>query len=169
MQTRRRTRRTPTFGARVLAAVLTAVLTAGALLAGCGGNDDGGGETTGTSTQSPTTPTDSAVPTESASPSQSAPSESATESAAGVQQITVTIASGEVTPPPDRIEVDEGRVVRIVVTSDEADEIHVHGYDLSSDVEAGAAVTIEFTADMTGLFEVESHHLDAVLFHLQIQ
>ncbi len=161
MHTRRRTPRT--FGA----AVLTAVLAAGALPAGCGGDD---GETTGTSAQSPATPADSAVPTGSAVPTESAsPSESATESAAGVQQITVTIAAGEVTPPPDRIEVDAGRVVRIVVTSDEADEIHVHGYDLSSNVEAGAAATIEFTADMTGLFEVESHHLDAVLFQLQIQ
>ena len=38
---------------------------------------------------------------------------------------------------------------------DAADEVHVHGYDFSSDVEAGDTVTIEFTADIAGVFEVE--------------
>ena len=39
--------------------------------------------------------------------------------------------------------------------SDVSDEVHVHGYDLMKDVEAGQTVTFSFPADITGIFEIE--------------
>ena len=45
--------------------------------------------------------------------------------------------------------------VVITVTSDVADEVHVHGYDLMADVAPGAPATIRFTADAPGRFEIE--------------
>lgn len=81
----------------------------------------------------------------------------------------MTIADGDITPPPDRIEVDKGAIARIVVTSDAPDEIHVHGYELEATVGPSETATIDFVADQTGLFEVEAHELDKVLFQLQVQ
>ncbi len=51
--------------------------------------------------------------------------------------------------------VHKGDEVVLVVTSDVADEIHLHGYDMSRDVEAGGTVRLPFTATIPGRFEVE--------------
>lgn len=54
-----------------------------------------------------------------------------------------------------RVEVDKGDRVRFLVRSGVADEVHVHGYDISKDVAAGGEVEFSFTADITGIFEIE--------------
>jgi nitrous oxide reductase len=51
--------------------------------------------------------------------------------------------------------VDKGDLVLLVVQSDVADEIHLHGYDISRDVAAGGTARITFTATLPGRFEVE--------------
>jgi hypothetical protein len=53
------------------------------------------------------------------------------------------------------IEVSKGDQMRFAVTSDVSDEIHVHGYDLMKDVEAGGKVSFSFPAKIDGEFEVE--------------
>jgi hypothetical protein len=50
---------------------------------------------------------------------------------------------------------NEGDRVRFAVDSDVSDEIHIHGYDLAMDVEAGGSASFNFPADITGIFEVE--------------
>ena len=55
------------------------------------------------------------------------------------------------------------------MSSDVDDEVHVHGYDIEREVSAGQSVTIEFTADQTGVFEVETHESDLLLLQLQMQ
>lgn len=75
--------------------------------------------------------------------------------ASRVTELVISVAGGEVTPPAERVPVPLGNTVRLVVTSDVADEIHVHGYDLSTDIEAGGTVEVEFVADVPGIFEVE--------------
>ncbi|HEX6654079.1 MAG TPA: hypothetical protein VF072_15145, partial [Thermoleophilaceae bacterium] len=42
-------------------------------------------------------------------------------------------------------------------SSDAHDVIHLHGYDIEKDVEAGKPATFKFTADIEGIFEIESH------------
>ena len=54
-----------------------------------------------------------------------------------------------------RDSVARGRTVVIRVTADVADEVHLHGYDLTADVAPGAPATIRVTADAPGRFEVE--------------
>lgn len=85
------------------------------------------------------------------------------------KQITVTITRRKVSPPPKRIDVARGTLVRVTVTSDTADDLHVHGYDLSTGLRAGVPATIEFHADRAGLFEVETHESDLVLFQLAVR
>ena len=44
-----------------------------------------------------------------------------------------------------------------MITSDAADEIHVHGYDIYEDVPAGGRARVRFKADAAGIFEIEMH------------
>jgi len=51
--------------------------------------------------------------------------------------------------------VNLGDTVLIKVTSGVADEVHLHGYDISSGVDAGHDAEILFEASVPGIFEVE--------------
>jgi hypothetical protein len=81
------------------------------------------------------------------------------------------------TPPPppllragrvEELRVDQGEAVRFRARSDEAEEIHVHGYDLTKDVEAGQTVTMSFKADLTGIFEIEFEHAGEEIAQLRV-
>jgi heme/copper-type cytochrome/quinol oxidase subunit 2 len=61
-----------------------------------------------------------------------------------------------------------GTPVTLVVTSDVADKVHVHGYDIEKDLTPGTPVTLQFDATVTGVFEVELHEADTVLLRLQV-
>ncbi len=54
-----------------------------------------------------------------------------------------------------RIDARQGQRVVISVDSQFADEIHLHGYDLSTDVAPGERARIEFRADTPGRFTIE--------------
>src|SRR5215216_7339631 len=63
-------------------------------------------------------------------------------------------------PPPlltaDKVtdlEATEGETVRFRVRSDSPEEVHVHGYDISKDIEPGQTATMSFKATITGIFE----------------
>jgi len=70
-------------------------------------------------------------------------------------EFSVTVASGEVSPAPTVHDVELGSTVELTVTSDVADEVHLHGYDEHLDLEAGTPGTLTFTADIPGDFEAE--------------
>jgi hypothetical protein len=67
------------------------------------------------------------------------------------------IQGGEVVGGAPSIEVEQGEPVRIVVAADAPDEIHLHGYDLTREAAPGAPARFNFTADLEGVFEIESH------------
>jgi hypothetical protein len=50
---------------------------------------------------------------------------------------------------------NKGDRVRFKVRSAVADEVHVHGYDLMKDVEAGGTIEFDFPASIEGVFEAE--------------
>lgn len=76
-----------------------------------------------------------------------------------VVKIRIVVASDE-TPTTRHFAVKQGRNVELVVDSEIADEVHIHGYDLGADVAPGQPATISFAADAPGLFEIEleQHH-----------
>ena len=51
----------------------------------------------------------------------------------------------------------KGETVRLVVTSDAQDEIHLHGYDLTRNPAPGKPARFRFKAEIEGAFEIESH------------
>lgn len=69
---------------------------------------------------------------------------------------------------PDRFQYAKGEAVAITVVADTAYEVHVHGYDHRFDLEPGMPLTIEFPADVPGIFEVETHPGHILLFELEV-
>jgi hypothetical protein len=78
-------------------------------------------------------------------------------SAAGPTKIT--FRNGAPVGGVREIEVAKGDPVRLDVTPDVPAEVHVHGYEIARDVEAGQTAKFDFTASAEGVFEVEVHHL----------
>ena len=68
-----------------------------------------------------------------------------------------------------RDSVAQGRNVLITVTSDVADEVHLHGYDLRADVAPGTPATIRFTADAPGRFEIELEDSAVQIAELEVR
>jgi heme/copper-type cytochrome/quinol oxidase subunit 2 len=83
--------------------------------------------------------------------------------------IEVRIADGAVQTDADRVEVAAGQSVRVVVTSDVDDELHVHGVDETVDLVAGETTTLDVTVDEPGVFDVETHEGGLLLFQLVVR
>jgi hypothetical protein len=124
------------------------LLTGAVALAGCGGGSKSSAPTT--STVAPATTT---VP--STTTTTTATTTTKTQTTAGPVTIRVLIKGGKPVGGIQRATVKKGQKVAVVVHSDVADEVHVHGYDLHKDVDAGGTVRIEFPATITGVFEAE--------------
>jgi hypothetical protein len=69
----------------------------------------------------------------------------------------IRVRGGTVVGGVERVQAAKGDTVRIVVTSDAPDEIHLHGYDIYEDAAPGRPARFVFRADIEGIFEIESH------------
>ena len=85
-----------------------------------------------------------------------------------VQRLSVTVQGDSVTGDTGTVRVTRGRPVQLTVTSDVADEVHVHGADVGKDVEAGGTVVVDFVQQAPGRFEVELEKRARVLLRLQV-
>jgi hypothetical protein len=150
------------------AATVALALTALALT-GC---SDGGGSPSPT-TAPPTTPTTTAPPTTSppttaAATTPSGPScPAAPALPAGATLITASVAGGKVTTAHAQWSVKLGSKVRVAVTADVADEVHVHSYDKHEDTTPGCPTAIDFTANIPGTVEAELEKAKLHLFDLK--
>jgi heme/copper-type cytochrome/quinol oxidase subunit 2 len=68
-----------------------------------------------------------------------------------------------------KIKVSKGDRVRFSVTSDVADEIHVHGYDFMKDVPAGGTISFNFPATIAGSFVIELENHKQQIASLQVE
>jgi plastocyanin len=133
----------------LVAAVAVAVV-AVAIAVAAGGGDDGGQAAETTQTTRTTTEVQSETGTETTEqPHETVPAEPAVTH--------IRIQGGQVVGGPADIKVAKGDEVRIVVSSDAHDDIHLHGYDIEKPVEPGKPARFKFTADIEGIFELESH------------
>ena len=117
--------------------------------------------------------TQEASPTPGSSPdpaltTTSPESTASAEPAADVQRLHLTVKGSSVTGDTGTVDVKLGKPVELTVTSDVADEVHVHGVDIGKDVPAGGTVVIDFTQDAPGRFEVELESRKRVLTRLQV-
>lgn len=69
--------------------------------------------------------------------------------------VTIRVAGGKPVGGIKRPKLKKGQKVVLVVRSDIADEVHLHGYNLSRRVAAGGVARIAFVAKIPGRFELE--------------
>ena len=86
----------------------------------------------------------------------------------GAVTIEVGYAGGSITGGGRR-SAALGQTVVIKVTSDVADEVHLHGYDKKANAAPGTVATITFIADKPGIFEVELEKKGLKLFELEVK
>lgn len=95
----------------------------------------------------------------------------ATQGSARAEPVTVTvgIADGKAKPAVQRVEIPEGATVTVQVTSDVPVEVHVHGFDKYIRLDKPGTGVVTFTANQTGVFEIETHDTDILLGQLAVQ
>lgn len=69
----------------------------------------------------------------------------------------ISVADGAVEGGAQTVRVQRGDRVRLTVTSDVPEEVHLHGYDIERPVGPGRPARLRFTADAEGVFELELH------------
>jgi len=62
----------------------------------------------------------------------------------------------------------QGETVRFRVVNDEAEEVHVHGYDIKKELEPGKIETVSFKATINGIFEIELEGSGTLLAQLKV-
>lgn len=135
----------------IVAALVVAVLAF--VIANPGGDDDSGEQAAQTTTQAETGgETAPAETTETDTETEAEPVEPPEPEVTRIQ-----IRGGEVVGGPPEITVQNGDVVRIVVSSDAPDDVHLHGYDVEKQAAPGQPARFRVNADIEGSFEIESH------------
>lgn len=136
-------------------------------------------------------PTDNKA-TAAAAPAPAVPATAPTPSAPGTANAPTPVTTAASTPPPSAtpppeprvfaldvrkgrlvsgptvIQVKKGDEVVLRLTTDIADEMHLHGYDLNLKTRAGETSTLRFSATRTGRFGYELHHSKAELGALEV-
>jgi FtsP/CotA-like multicopper oxidase with cupredoxin domain len=72
-------------------------------------------------------------------------------------ETTISVKGGVVVGDAKTIRVAKNDTVRIVVSSDAPDQIHLHGYDIEKEAKPGQPARFQFKADREGAFVLESH------------
>jgi hypothetical protein len=80
----------------------------------------------------------------------------------------ITIENGKPVGGVKELDYKNGERIVFVVTSDVADEVHVHGYDIAKDVKAGGSVRFSFPAKLEGVFEAELENRKEQIAELRI-
>lgn len=119
-------------------------------LAACGGSGD---EQTAAKTATTTT---------------SKPGNAPESASMGGKVPTIVVRDGEAVGGIEELEYDAGDEIRFEVSSDVAEEVHVHGYDLMEDVPAGGTASFDFPAEIEGIFEVELEGLGEQIAELRV-
>jgi hypothetical protein len=85
--------------------------------------------------------------------------------------VEINLVVGENTGPDMKQTVSLGASVRITVSNPNGpDEIHVHGYDVSTgEMAKGQEAVIEFVASNAGTFDLESHVSEEIVLILTVE
>jgi hypothetical protein len=135
---------------RIKKAVPLLAVLAVAGFAACGDGDDEDATTTETATS----------PTTKEEPPAKNPDEPSV--------LTIVIRNGEPVNGVEELEYEAGDQIRFRVSSNRADEVHVHGYDVEEEIPAGGTATLSFPAEIEGIFEVELHESEAQIAEIRV-
>lgn len=127
---------------RLLIVAATAVVAAGLFLVLRPDDDDSAATGTTTTTTTPTITEPTVPPLRPPAPPPPA-------------VVRITVRDGTPVGGIRRVTVGRGRRVTLIVTSNVADHVHLHGYDVMRDVAPGRPARLSFRATIVGTVEVE--------------
>ncbi len=103
------------------------------------------------------TPTAAARTTSAAAPTATAPSGP-----------VIRVKGGQPVGGVKEVTVRQGGVIRLTVTADAPEEVHMHGYDIAKTVGPGAPARFTVPAKINGVFEVELEHSSVPIAKLTV-
>ncbi len=96
--------------------------------------------------------------------------------ASGTAEATATPTAKPKPKPPllqagkePTLSIDQGDTVRFRVRHGEAEEVHIHGYDIKKELAANETADVSFEASIPGIFEIELEHSGTPLGRLKVE
>jgi len=71
-------------------------------------------------------------------------------------------------PPTERVQVEPGEEIELVVKSDEPGELHVHSDPEETLEYAAGTTTLMLTIDVPGVVDIERHEPEALVLQLEV-
>lgn len=84
------------------------------------------------------------------------------------QAVELVVQNKRLVSGPQVVTVTEGTAVTLRIRSDEPDELHLHGYDLTLKLPRDTVADLSFVADRSGRFEYELHNSHLLLGVLEV-
>lgn len=78
----------------------------------------------------------------------------------GPEQLTIPIKLEHGSLSPGTIQVKQGDTLTLKIETEESGELHLHGYDIEMELEAGAPADFLLEADVTGRYKITFHASD---------
>ena len=114
--------------------------------------------------------------TDKAADATATPTATPSATASGTAEATATPTPKPKPKPPllqagteRTLNFDKGDIVRFRVRHGEAEEVHVHGYDIKQDLAANETANMSFKASIPGIFEIELEHSGTPLGRLKVE
>jgi len=108
------------------------------------------------------------VPQDNSNTTQQVSSPSA-QSESNVKTFELVVENKKLVSGPETIKVTQGDQVEIKITADEIEELHIHGYDESVELESNKQATLSFVANTSGRFDFELEKSKTDLGALEVQ
>jgi hypothetical protein len=86
----------------------------------------------------------------------------------GAQKFELRIENRKLVAGGPVLKARQGDAVEIRVVSDQAEELHLHGYNLKLELQPGQPATLAFSADRSGRFDYELEHAGIELGALEV-
>ena len=147
-------------GTRIAALLVTLAVIVGLFFAFKGGGDDDSTNATTATTDTAATTTDDSGSEPSGEKKKEKPAESSVP--------VIEVVGGQPQGGIAGLDFNQGDEIRFDVTSDTADAVHVHGYDIEEEVPVGGTAKFDFPADLEGVFEVELHGSETQIAELTV-
>lgn len=86
-----------------------------------------------------------------------------------VKKFNLSLKGKKLVSGPEILQVNQGDQVEITITSDQPEELHLHGYDKSVEFQKDLPATLSFTANISGHFEYELENVGIEIGALEVQ
>jgi hypothetical protein len=92
-----------------------------------------------------------------------------TQLATALKTFTLVVQNRKLIVGPHTLNVAQNDTVTIIITADEDEELHVHGYDLHIDLKKNTKASLSFVASSSGRFPFELERSKTDLGALEVQ